>query len=252
MDFTEGYTTPNHNLSSPEHAMLYRLPLGTGFRASELRSLTPDSFFLKKYPQTVTVEASYSKHRWKDIQPIRGDLAALLRPWLTPKPRCERIFRKLPKTTARMLRFDLAAARATWITESCDDSQEHRRREESAFLSYRDHAGRVADFHAVRHTYISGIVAQELARHSTSRLTVDRYAHTRQRDVVAALEALPATTRAEPPSEALAATGTDDATSSAQRMAQRAKRCELLRVETMKPKGLKKTRLTKTSWSQTR
>jgi len=44
-------------MPGPERAMLYRLTVGTGFRAGELRSLTPESFELDAEPPTVTVEA---------------------------------------------------------------------------------------------------------------------------------------------------------------------------------------------------
>ncbi len=136
----------------------------------------------------------------RDRQVIRSDLAEILRPWLDTKTPNERIFGDLPEATARMLRADLVAARSTWIN-AASDRAERERREESDFLRYRDREGRVVDFHSTRHTFISGIVAgnasikvaQELARHSTSRLTVDRYSHTTTREVVDALDALPAT-----------------------------------------------------------
>ena len=237
--FTEGYTSPNHNLTGPDRAKLYRLAFGTGFRANELRSLTPASFDLASDPPTITVAAAYSKRRRHDVQPIRVDLAELLRPWLDTKQPDKRVFGKLPEATARMLRSDLAAARSAWIEASADPAEQHRR-EESDFLCYRDRSGRVADFHSTRHTYISGIVAgnasvkvaQELARHSTSRLTIDRYAHTRLHDVTAALEALPAERRADTSSEVRAATGTEDPTPGAQRMrsAQDAIASETLRI----------------------
>jgi len=84
---------------------------------------------------------------------------------------------------------------------------------------------RVADFHATRHTYISGIVAggasvktaQELARHSTPTLTIGRYAHTRLLDLRGALDGLPGGDLPEGPeaeADALRATGTTDATGS--------------------------------------
>ena len=76
------------------------------------------------------------------------------------------------------------------------------------------------DFHATRHTYISGIVAgkasvkdaMELARHSTPTLTIGRYAHARLHDLTAALDALPdlttpPVTTATP--AVMTATGTD-------------------------------------------
>ena len=72
-----------------------------------------------------------------------------------------------------------------------------------------DAEGRVADFHAWRHTYVSALAAdptvpvktlQTLARHRTPDLTLRRYAHSRRQDQKAALAALPAPT-ADPGSD---------------------------------------------------
>jgi len=216
--FVEGHTTPRHNLPGPDRAMVYRVALGTGLRAQELRTLTPESFDLDADPPTVAVAAAYSKRRRQDVQPIRPDLAALLRPWIAQQPEGERVFQRLPEGTARMFRIDLAAARAAWIDAAKDDPAERERRERSDFLRYADAAGRVADFHATRHTYISGIVAggasvktaQELARHSTPVLTIGRYSHARLHDLTGALEALPDLQAEEPEAQAQRATGTDD------------------------------------------
>src|SRR5262249_32797597 len=57
-------------MGGADRAMLYRVALGTGFRAGELRSLTPASFDLDAEPPTVTVAAAYSKRRRTDAQPI--------------------------------------------------------------------------------------------------------------------------------------------------------------------------------------
>ena len=122
-----------------------------------------------------------------------------------------------------MLRSDLAAARQEWIGEAATEA-EREAREKSDFLAYRNAAGDVADFHATRHTYVSGIVAggasvktcQELARHSSPSLTIGRYSHARLHDLQGALESLPsqqADTPAEPERQILAATGTDDSSS---------------------------------------
>lgn len=69
-------------LSGPVRSTLYALAAGTGFRASELASLTPESFELDADPATVSVQAGHSKRRRDDVQEIRPDLAELLRPWL--------------------------------------------------------------------------------------------------------------------------------------------------------------------------
>jgi integrase len=207
------------NLAGPDRAILYRVALGTGFRANELRTLTVASFALDGDPPAITVRAAYSKRRRDDAQPIRPDLAELLRPWLAGRPAAEAVFGALPGGTARMLRADLKAARAAWLAEAMDDVQEHARRLQSDFLRYRDSDGRVADFHAMRHTYISGIVAggatvktaQELARHCSPTLTIGRYAHARLHDLTGALDALPdldPQAKGQPDAAPLRATGT--------------------------------------------
>jgi len=155
---TEKYTRPEHNLPGPDRAMVYRLALGTGFRAKELRSLTPESFDLESDPAKVTVAAAYSKHRRTDVQPIRPDLADLLRSWLSGRQAGLPVFADLPGNTARMFRSDLKVAREAWIA-AASTGPERDSRKRSDFLKYRNTAGEVADFHAIRHTYISGVVA---------------------------------------------------------------------------------------------
>ncbi len=116
-----------------------------------------------------------------------------------------------------LIRRDLANARTTWIGEATND-RERDERTASDFLTYRDSAGRVADFHSLRHRFITELVkagvhpkdAKELARHSTITLTMDRYAHVGLRDTAAALSKLklvsPGTSSE---SIGLRATGTD-------------------------------------------
>jgi integrase len=197
--------------------MLYRLALGTGFRASELASLVPDSFNLDGQPPTVTVEAGYSKHRRRDVQPIRRDLAAMLQPWLEGKTPGLPVF-NMPDKPVKLVQADLAAARDAWIEEAASE-KERDEREKSSFLKYRDAAGHVADFHALRHTFISRLVrsgvnvkvAQELARHSTPTLTLGRYAHVQLVDQTRALDALPAIEERRTARRPLHAAGTNSA-----------------------------------------
>jgi len=205
---------PRLSMSGPERAILYQLAIGTGFRANELRSLTPESFDMNADPPTVTVQAGYSKHRRSDVQPIRRDLADLLRPWLVAKKATRPVF-NMPDKPIKLIRPDLDAARQAWLKEARSNEERNERRQ-SDFLAYRDGAGRVADFHALRHTYISRLVAsganikvaQELARHSTPTLTLGRYAHVQLVDQTRALDALPAIEAPQADDAALAATGT--------------------------------------------
>jgi len=196
LGFVEIHTRPEHNMAGPDRAMLYRVALSTGFRANELRSLNPESFEVTA--STITVEAGHSKRRRRDTQPVSADFARLFSRWLADKPSKKRLFARMPLDTARMFRADLCAARAVWVGLA-GSPEERQRREESDFLTYEDSAGGIADFHATRHTYITQLVAggatvktaQELARHSTCRLTIDRYAKTQLHDLKAAVDGLP-------------------------------------------------------------
>ncbi len=158
LQVTAGNTRPEHGLTGPNRAMLYRLALETGFRASELRSLKVESFALDADPPTVNVAAAYSKRRRDDAQPIRPELAAMLRRWLEGFEAGSAVFAGMPGDAARMLRVDLKRAREHWIAAGSTDA-ERLAREQSAFLAYRDEAGDVCDFHSLRHTFISRIVA---------------------------------------------------------------------------------------------
>ncbi len=201
-------------LDGSTRAILYRLAAMTGLRANELGSLSPASFDLSADPPTITIEAGYSKRRREDVLPLHSDLAARLRQWLsernqqsddprvilklpnTAETKCERLFPGMwTNCAAEMLRLDLDAAGVAYSTD-----------------------GGLADFHALRHTFVSNLVAggvhpklaQQLARHSTITLTMDRYSHVGLLDLNAALESLPsiATTDANE----CRATGTTDTT----------------------------------------
>jgi integrase len=105
-------------LSGPDRAMLYDLALGTGFRAEELATLTPERFALEADPPTVTVLAGYAKNGREAIQPIALTLADRLRPWLTHKASGMPVFEGMTEKTAAMLRVDLDAAGVAYETAS--------------------------------------------------------------------------------------------------------------------------------------
>jgi integrase len=208
-------------LAGPARAMLYFTAAATGLRASELASLTPASFRLDALTPTVTVAAAYSKHRREDTVPLHPALVEELRGILAGMPLDGPLWPgKWAKNNEAgdMIRRDLENARAAWIAEARSDP-ERDVRTAADFLTYRDSAGRVADFHALRHRFITELVmagvapkdAKELARHSTITLTMDRYAHVGIRDTAAAVAklTLPANSRPDVEPVALRATGTD-------------------------------------------
>jgi integrase len=167
-------------MTGPERAMLYAAAAYTGLRASELASLTPESFDLHSSLPTVTVLAAYSKRRRQDVLPLHSSLVALLSPWLKNKPPNQPIWPgnwASGKEAGVMLKHDLKAAG----------------------IPYKDEAGLYADFHALRSTFITNLVksgvapkaAQVLARHSTIDLTMNVYTKLTLNDQASALASLP-------------------------------------------------------------
>lgn len=164
-------------LSGADRRLLYLTALYTGLRASELASLQPESFDLAA--GTVTVAAGHSKHRRQDTLPLHPALLTELQTWLQGKPPAARLWPgkwALQYEAGLMLQADL----------------------EAAGVPYRTRAG-VADFHALRHTYVTRVIrsgastkeAQRLARHSDVRLTLDLYTHLELAEDRAALGRVP-------------------------------------------------------------
>lgn len=171
-----GPTRSKHHktvITGPCREALYRLALGTGFRAKELRALLPEWFRLEGDSPEVVIPAAFTKNRQEARQPIARELAEGLRAFVE-RAEPGRPVLVVPDKTAKMLRADMAAAG----------------------IPYRDAAGRYLDFHALRHSFgthlvRSGVnpkVVQKLMRHSTITLTMDRYAHADDDDMRQALE----------------------------------------------------------------
>lgn len=181
-------------MTGPDRAVVYRLALGTGFRASELASLTPESFHFDSDPPTVVCEAGYTKNGHLAEQPVSDSLAELLRPWVASLAPGRPVF-DLTDRTAEMIRIDLEAAEIPYET-----------------------ASGVIDFHALRNSYVSHLVSsgasvktcQTLARHSTPTLTIGLYAKASLHDISGAMDALPDLTATGPTTESARMTGTDD------------------------------------------
>ena len=205
-------------LSGPDRFALYLTAAGTGLRAAELASLTPASFDLDATPPVVHLPALDSKNRKEAELPLAAEVADVLRDYLAGRPVDDPVW---PGTwsnaaSAKMIRGDLRESRKKWL-QSFQEEAQRTQAEQSDFITYRDAVGRVADFHSLRHLYISRIVrsgatpkvAQKLARHCDVRLTLGRYAHAELPDLSAAMDALPDMLPPAGEREALAATGTD-------------------------------------------
>lgn len=150
---------PDMGLSGEDRTRLYLTAARTGFRASELASLTPASFDREKL--IVTVEAGYSKHKRRDVQPILADVLEVVSPLLEKTPKGQPLWPgNWPDRAAQMLRTDLDQANIVYLLD-----------------------GKRFDFHALRCQFINDLLAagvapkevQALARHSTITLTMDTY-----------------------------------------------------------------------------
>lgn len=201
--YLEGDGVPERmGMSGPQRALGYQVAMTTGYRANEVRALTPDSFDLET--GAVELPAREDKRRRADLHPLPAWLVERLRSWFTAGGSCWQGFPE--DFPGRLLKADLAAARERWIAEAGEDRAEKRRRQESTFLAYQvetAHGPRFWDFHALRVWYCTELAAQpgidvktlmQLARHSTPTLTVGLYAKARPEHLRAA------TDRLQPPS----------------------------------------------------
>lgn len=195
---------PRYGLTGPEREMLYKTALETGFRKSELGSITRSGVILDDNHSVIVLDAKATKNRKVAKQSIRPEFAQDIKKWLEGLPEAPEtpLWQSLPFKSAKMLREDLEAARAAWI-ESAATPAEREERAKSDFLAYRNAAGEVADFHSLRHTFVTLLIlngaspklTQVLARHADFGITMKHYSHTRLEDEAKALNLLPKFTR---------------------------------------------------------
>lgn len=164
---------PRQGLSGPDRAMLYLVAIVTGFRWSELASLTPRSFRLDAVPPAVELQAGRAKNRKVTTQPLTPELVADLARWLAGRSRDRVCWTLGTEGGAAMLQADLV----------------------EAGIPIRDEHGAVADFHALRHTLgtwlaqrgVSVQAAQRIMRHSSPTVTAQYYTHLATADLAADL-----------------------------------------------------------------
>lgn len=169
-------------LAGADRYHLYLTACGTGFRAEELATLLPESFALDAAPPTATLPRAATKNRRGAVQPLPPGVADALRGYLKGKPAGRPVWPgNWYKVAAEVLRADLEAAGVPYVVPGPDGPL-------------------FADFHALRHTYVSMLTrsgltvkqAQTLARHSKAELTIGRYSHTALPELGEAVGRLPA------------------------------------------------------------
>ena len=108
---TEASGLTFRGLTGADRMMLYRVAIGTGYRAAELAALVPDFFELDAATPAAILPAEFTKNRKGALQPLASELVNDLRTYLKGRPGKEpgwsgRWF----VSAAEMLRIDLDAA----------------------------------------------------------------------------------------------------------------------------------------------
>jgi len=192
-----------YGLTAAERSILYQFSYETGMRPNQVRSLKASSFSLDTLPATVSSEAVYVKRRRAHTQSIRPALAITLKAALANRMPAAAAFR-MPDVTnlAKMFRGDLADARAMWIS-SVKGQEAQAERAMSDFLAELNHQKEKAVFYSLRHGHgtalaLAGVAESVIAAsmHHANRQTTQRYIHTTQTVIAAALTSLPEFPRA--------------------------------------------------------
>lgn len=163
----------HHNLTGPERVLVYRLALEAGLRANEIRQLTVEAFDFDDC--TVSLPSAYTKNRKAAVLALRPQTVTELKAHLAGRLPHEIAF-AMPDQGVRMIRRDL----------------------EAAGIPYKTSEGQ-ADFHALRHSFITNLAragvhpsdAQALARHGSITLTMNCYTHPRGVDLTRIVNDMP-------------------------------------------------------------
>lgn len=226
-----------------ERALIYKTLVLTGLRKGELASLTVRQLMLDGPMPYVVLDAADEKNREGSTIPLRADLAADLRGWLTEKVRAL----QEAHTDAPTIRLDSQRQEPGKLNQSDATRSEGQvclgltrlpsdtplfivprdlvrildRDLKLAGIPKVDERGRTIDVHALRHSFgtllskggVAPRTAQAAMRHSSIDLTMNTYTDPKLLDVAGAMEALPALPLdGAPNSERVVAraTGTDD------------------------------------------
>jgi len=215
-----------------ERALIYKTLAFTGLRKNELASVTLGQVQLDGATPHIVLNAADEKNREGSLIPLRSDLAADLREWLSDRTAS----RRLEARNAPTIKFD-RKTRSDIRSRSNEEQGRWLMPDEFLFdvpdglvkifdrdlraagIPKVDDRGRTLDVHSLRTTFgtmlsRSGVAprsAQSLMRHSTIDLTMNTYTDPRLLDLQGAIEALPTlsltTTRKDGP-EVMRATGT--------------------------------------------
>lgn len=175
-----------------ERALVYKVLALTGLRRGELASITMGQLWLDEKQPYLELKAKDEKSGRGAQIPLRSDMVADLRLYLSEKQR----HLHLTALPAAMPLFDMPRYMVGIFDRDLA----------AAGIEKRDERGRTLDVHALRHTFgthlskagVSPRVAQAAMRHSTLNLTMNVYTDPSLLDVSGAINALPRFTDAAP------------------------------------------------------
>jgi integrase len=168
-------------LAGEDRYWLYLTAVSTGLRSDELSALVPENFACSGELPTVTLPTKLTKNKKPTTQPLPVDVARGLAHYLTTKPAGQSIWGR------------------TWHAHAAQMIAKDEKEAGIPYVVAGPNGPLYADFHALRHTFITAIVnsgaslteAMTLARHSDPKLTYRRYAHTTAEQLGRIVEKLP-------------------------------------------------------------
>lgn len=169
-------------LTGLDRSMLWELMLVTGFRVSEIETITPESFSLALVPARLTLPASATKNRKAVAQPLPTSRVAGLKSWLANKPDGIRLFQITPTQPPRDV--NRSARESIPLREVA--ARMLRADAEAAGIAIKTADG-VLDAHALRATFATLLLGgpnlsladlKSLMRHSDPAVTLQHYART--------------------------------------------------------------------------
>jgi len=174
-----------------KYRIVYLTALTTGLRRGEMSALTWGDVHLNSARPFINVRASISKNHKTATMFLRQDVADGLR---------------------------AIAGDDTGLVFDMPGRKRFQSHLKAAGIDAKDKAGRIIDFHSLRHSFITGLskagvsprVAMELARHSQIDLTMRTYTDAGMLGTADAVNALPSWSKPVEQERLAAATGTDD------------------------------------------
>lgn len=172
-------TTPKQppvlGIDGKQRALIYRIAIETGLRASEIKALTVENINFKT--SSIILDGRFTKNSQTARLPLRESTLELLKEHAATRQEIQKLF-DMPYKQSVMIKQDYKAAK----------------------IDYDDNGSGKLDFHSLRHTFGTMLaksgthpkVAQQLMRHKKIEMTMNIYTHISPEQTREAVNSLPA------------------------------------------------------------